>query len=704
MSKISLLVTPLLLSGLMSAQTEVRRAVVLPSYKELKFPPLPALKIPEPATFTLPNGIKLYLLEDHELPIVSGVALVRTGNLFDPRDKKGLATMTGDVLRAGGTKAKSGDDIDIQLENIAASVESQIGESSGTMSFSALRENTDEVLGVFHDLLTAPEFRQDKVDLEKTQTRSSIARRNDDANGILEREFAALLYGRNNSYGWSVEYEDVDRIQRADLIDFYRRYYFPENIMLAVYGDFSTAEMKDKLTRVFAGWTVKQPPVPKFPEVQTTSAPGVYLAAKTDVTQTFFAEGHLGGVFRDKDYPALEVASEILGGGFSSRLFQRIRTKLGYAYGISASWGATYDHPGTFEIGGSTQSARTVDTLKAIKEELEKIRTSEVTDQELQTAKDTVLNGFVFNFDKPSKTLNRLLLYEYFGYPRDFIFQYQKAIGAVTKADVLRVAREHFRLQDLTIVAVGNPAEFKTPLSALGFKVQEIDLKIPQPAKAEPKADAASQERGKQLLAKMQAALGGSERLAAVKDVQYQAEVSFQAGAGTMKAKQRNSFVNPSTMRQDLELPFGKQAVFFDGQGGWIASPQGTQALPPPVMQQVQGEVFRQFYNLALSDRDANRTVSAVGADVLAISDKHGNSVRVQLDAAGLPSKIMYDGESAAGPAAIEESFSDWRDVNGLKAPFQVTIVQGGKKFADAKIQDFKINSGLKVEDLSKKP
>jgi len=259
--KTTLLAVSIIFGGVCCAQTQVRPPQPLPSYKELKFPALRQVKIPEPATYTLPNGLKLFLLEEHELPLVSGVALVRTGNLFDPPDKRGLAGLTGTVLRTGGTKNRTGDDIDTELENIAASVESNIGESSGTLSFSALRENTDQVLGLFKELLTAPEFRQEKLDLAKTQLRSSIARRNDDAGGIAGREFANILYGRNTPYGWMIDYEHVDRIQQEDLAGFYRRYFFPANIMLAVYGDFSTAEMKAKLEKLFGDWNYKQPPV-----------------------------------------------------------------------------------------------------------------------------------------------------------------------------------------------------------------------------------------------------------------------------------------------------------------------------------------------------------------------------------------------------------------------------------------------------------
>jgi len=340
------------------------------AYRELKFPPLKHIPIPEVTTYTLPNGMKLYLLEDHELPVVSGSIRVRTGNLLEPADKVGLTSITGAVMRSGGTKSKTGDQLDEELENIAASVECDIGESSGSVSFSALKDNTDEVLGVFKDVLTQPEFRQDKIDLAKSEMRSGIARRNDDAHGVAEREFASIVYGKDTPYGWEIEYATVDHIQRADIVAFYQRYFFPANMLMAVWGDFSTAEMQAKLTKLFGDWNYQQPKVPPFPPVREQARPGIYVAKKEDVTQTFFIEGHLGGQLNDKDFPALVVMGDILGGGFQSRLMQRVRTQLGLVYDISADWGANYDHPGIFEIGGSTKSVSTADTLKAIQEQI----------------------------------------------------------------------------------------------------------------------------------------------------------------------------------------------------------------------------------------------------------------------------------------------------------------------------------------------
>ncbi len=452
----------------------------IPSYKQLSFPPLKEVKPPEPVELTLTNGMRVFLLENHELPVVSGFALVRTGNLFDPPAKRGLSQVMADVLRSGGTHAKSGDQIDEDLEDIAASVESSMGETNATVSFNGLKETEDKVLSVFRDVLTQPEFRQDKIDLTVNQYAGSIARRNDEAGEIPRRELLSLLYGRDTPYGWTIEYEHLNRIERQDLIDFYNRYYFPNNVMLAVYGDFNANDMRTKLERLFSTWTVDKPAVPAFPAVSAQPAPGIYLATKPDVTQTFFSIGHLGGTLRDKDYPALEVAANILGDGFKSRLMAQIRTKLGYAYSIGATWAAEYDHPGTFRIGGSTKSASTVETIQAIRTEVEKMRTSEVTEQELSEAKQSVLNSFVFFFDSPAKTLNRVVRYAYFGYPKDFLFQYQKAIESVTRADVLRVSKEYIHPDQLTIVAVGNPQDMPKPLDTLG-PVHMIDLTIPEP-------------------------------------------------------------------------------------------------------------------------------------------------------------------------------------------------------------------------------
>ena len=680
---------------LLSCLAAAAQTTIPPSYKDLKFPPLREIQIPKVEESTLPNGLKIYLLENHELPLVRGLALIRAGNLFDPADKIGLATITGSLIRSGGTAAKTGDQIDEDLENIAASVESQIGETYGSVSFSTLKERTDEVLATFHDVLTGPAFREARLDLIKTQLRSGIARRNDDAHGISQREFAALIYGAKTPYGWDTEYTTLDNIKRADVEAFYKRYYFPGNIILAVQGDFSAPEMKARLEKLFASWNVQQPPVPPFPTVNSNPKAGIYVATKTDVTQTNLAIGQLGGILRDKDYPALEVMADILGGGFQSRLFQKVRTQLGYAYDISATWSADYDHPGIFEIGSSTKSASTAETLKAINAEVERIRTQEVTAEELDSAKQTVVNGFVFEFDTPSKTLNRLLTYRYYGYPDDFIFQYQKAVQQVTRADILRVAKQYIDPAKFVIVAVGNPKDFATPLSSLGLPVTNLDIAIPAPKPAVAQAG-----KGAALLAKMAQAMGGEANLAAIEDLTRKSEIS----AGSFKANQTESWIATGHFREEDVLPFGKVVSYSDGKTGWVASPKGVTPIPEPQRKQISLELFKMWSPLLASAHDRNREIEDEADGAIRISDKSGNSVLLSIDpATGLPLSVNYS-EAGSSSQDVIETYSDWQETNGVKLPRKIAVTQNGKHFADIEVSSVAINQGLTPEQLAEKP
>ncbi len=687
-----------------AAAPRTAAAAAVPTYKDLKYPPLRPIAIPQIERVTLPNGLRLYLLEDHEIPMVHGAALVRTGNLFDPQDKIGLAQTAGAVMRIGGAAGKSGEEIDRKLEDVAAHVESEIGETSGSVTFTALKENAAEVMGVFRDILASPDFSQDKIDLAKSQLRSAIARRNDAPQSILGREFASIVYGRDNAYGWPESYATINAITRADLQAFHKRYFFPKNAMLAVWGDFDSAAMKAQVEKLFADWKSEQPEVPAFPKVTAKDSAGTYLAEKTNVTQTFFSIGSLGGEFRDKDYPALEILADILGGGFHSRLMEIVRTKMGSAYNISASWSAAYDHPGLFRVSGSTATTSTVDTLGVVLKEVERIRSAEVSEDELRTAKDTALNSLVFAFDTKTKTLGRMLTYEYYGYPPDFIGQYQKALAAVTRADILRVAKERLDPAKLAIVAVGNPSGFVQPLDKLGHPVTKIDLTIPEAPATVAASDAASLERGKQLLAAAQEAVGGAAKLAAVKN--YVETADFNAMNPNVHAKQSLKWVAPNYWREENAYPGAKVSLYTDGKTGWIASGANSQALAGPQAKQASGDLFRSYVSLLLSSQIEGRTVNAIDAGAVEISDKNGNVARLIFDpATHLPKTVSYEAISMTGaPPLVQETYSDFRDVSGIKIPFKIMFTQNGAPYADVVVSDFTINTSLTLAELQKRP
>jgi predicted Zn-dependent peptidase len=451
-------------------------------YTRLKYPKLGDIEIPQVKRVTLTNGMRLFLLEDHELPLINISALIRTGSIYEPADKIGLAAITGAVMRTGGTITKTGDELDEQLESIAASVETGIGLNSGYASMSVLKNDIDTGLAILADVLMNPAFREDKILLAKVQHRSAISRRNDFVGAIASREFDKLIYGPESIYARHTEYATIDNISRDDLADFHKKFFHPNNIMLGICGDFDTQEMIEKIQEAFKGWEKSDMELPPVPQVKYEFRQTVSVIRKDDVNQTNIRLGHIGGLMNDPDYFALIVMNKILGGSFTSRLFRNVRSRMGLAYSVFGNYSANFDHPGVFYVGCQTKSESTVHAIRAMIKEVEKMTESEVTDEELAIAKESYLNSFVFNFDSKGEIVNRLMTYEYFGYPPDFLQKTKANIEKVAKADVLRVARKHLQFDKLQILAVGRLQDFDEPLSVLGT-TSEIDITIPAPGK-----------------------------------------------------------------------------------------------------------------------------------------------------------------------------------------------------------------------------
>jgi len=451
-------------------------------YTKLKYPKLGDIKIPQVERVTLSNGMQLFLLEDHELPLIRISARIRVGSVYEPADMIGLAAITGSVMRTGGTVSKTGDQIDEELEQIAASVETGIGLNSGYASMSVLKEDIDTGLAILADVLMNPAFREDKIELAKILHRSAIARRNDQVWQIAGREFDKLIYGPDNVYARHTEYATIDNISRDDLVAFHKKFYYPNNVMLSAWGDFDTKQIIKKIEQAFAGWEKARVDVPEVPQVDYEFRPTVNVVHKDDINQANIRLGHIGCLMSDPDYFALIVMNRILGVGFTSRLFRNVRSREGLAYAVFGNYSANYDYPGVFYVGCQTKSESTVYAIRALVREVEKMIESEPTDEELAIAKESYLNSFVFNFDSKGEIISRLMTYEYFGYPPDFLQKIKENVEKVTKADVLRVARKHLRPDRMQILAVGRPQDFDEPLSVLGA-VREIDIAIPAPGK-----------------------------------------------------------------------------------------------------------------------------------------------------------------------------------------------------------------------------
>jgi zinc protease len=452
-------------------------------YDELEFPPLREVQIPDYERYELPNGLVVYLMEDHELPLVSGSATFRTGSRFEPADKVGLASITGDAMRLGGTQTLPPDELNQALERRAASIETGIDEDSGSASFNALTEDLEDVFTIFADVIQRPAFAQDRIDLLKRQYSGGIARRNDDPDEITSREFRKLIYGANSPYARTVEYATLDAITRDDVLDFYQASVRPDRTILGIVGDFDRERMKRLISDYFGHWEATGRPldVSDLPPVEQANA-GIFRVEQPQLTQSYIQLGHLGGKLSYPDHANLAVMNEVLN-GFSGRLFNQVRSRQGLAYVVYAFWAPRYDYPGMFIGGGQTRSEATVPFIQSVKEEINLIRTAPVSAEELARAKDSVLNSFVFNFQSPDQALSRLIRYEYYDYPADFIFQFQDGVRAATAEDVLQAAQERLKPEDLVVLVVGSKEDIQPDLTTLTAdqEVTAIDITIPQP-------------------------------------------------------------------------------------------------------------------------------------------------------------------------------------------------------------------------------
>jgi zinc protease len=450
-------------------------------WTQIPIPPLPPFHPEPPRRIELKNGLVILLEEDHELPFISGTINIRGGSRDVPAAKVGLIGLYGDTWRTSGTATQDGDKLDDLLEAKAAKVETGGDVDSTSVSWSCLTKDEDQVFGIAVDLLQHPAFNDQKLTLAKQQAVAGIVRRNDDVQEIAQREATKLVFGPDSPYARQPEIATVMSITVDDLKAWHAKTIAPNNIIISVEGDFDSAVMEKKLREAFEGLprgTAWPKPGGEFPGPR----PGVYFVNKADVNQSNVWIVGLGTERHNPDFYALAVMNEIFSGGFGSRLFQQVRTKLGLAYSVSGGYGASYDHPGMFYTVALTKSPSTVQAAQAMFDEINNLKTKPFTQAELTSAKDQLLNSFIFRYDSKEKVLTEATTLEFYGYPPDFLEKYRAAVEAVTTADLDRVARKYIDPSKLAVLVVGNDSQFGTPLTDLKMgPVHPVDITIPMP-------------------------------------------------------------------------------------------------------------------------------------------------------------------------------------------------------------------------------
>jgi len=386
------------------------------------------------------NGIVLYHLPNHELPLVYVSVVIRTGSIFDPAGKEGLAELTATVMRTGGAASLSGDLVDDRIESLAGILHVSANRESTNASVSVLRKDLTEGIDLLSRILMEPSFEEKKLALAKNLKLEALRRLSDDPQKLAFREFQRLFF-RGNPRGSYPSRPSVQSIARDDLVRFHERYFHPANTMMAMTGDLSASEARELATRYFGAWRSAAAPA-EIPPPEQKLRGGMFFLLK-DIPQSVIVSGRLSPSKRESRFYPFEVLDFIAGsGGFRSRIFQQIRTDEGLAYSTGSFYRARPDYGlfGTYVLTKSESTVRALTVLDSIMDDLSK---RPVRAEELSSAKKAIDSSFIFSFTSPEKVVSQHLSVEYDGLPGDFLKTYRQRIEVVTEKDLLDVAARH---------------------------------------------------------------------------------------------------------------------------------------------------------------------------------------------------------------------------------------------------------------------
>lgn len=448
--------------------------------RTMKFPEL-NFQIPKAERVVLECGMPVYLLRDTELPIINMTSMVRAGSVYEPAAKTGLSGMVGTVMRSGGAGGMAPEMMDDELEFMASAVESGIGSDMGTVTLTTLKKNFTRTLQIFSHVLLRPDFSDTRVEIARRQAIESLRRQNDDPKEIAGREINRAVFA-GHPLGEIATFESISSITRQDLLDFHRRFYRLDNMIMAVSGDFDRTALLKELNSTFAPESNRS--VLLLPEVPQPKQlfQGEVLYGKKEVNQTVIRMGHLGLSKDTPDIYAVRLLDYILGGSFTSRLTMEIRTNQGLAYSVGSHFDIGRRFTGSFVAETETKAESTAKAINLMKKIITDLTKEPVSDGELTAAREYMINSFMFGFTSPASIVTQRARLEYYRYPDGYLEQYRDNIAKVTKTDILTVARKYLHPDAFKLVVIGDAAQFDQPLATLGV-VRELDLKlnIPKP-------------------------------------------------------------------------------------------------------------------------------------------------------------------------------------------------------------------------------
>jgi len=675
---------------------------------KIKFPEINKFQLPEIQKATTTNGIKIRLIKTGKLPLVDIRILIRGGDVYDPADKVGLAELTAQLLRIGGTREMKGDDVDQFLDSNGITIGINSADDYYTVNLSCLHDNLDKAILILSKMFRQPAFDPEKLEELKTKGASVVSRRNDEPSPINSREFNKLIYGAKSPFAAVLEYEHLDNISGNDIARIHKMFFAPSNILVGITGPVEISKVKAIFEKYFGKWN-NPPAIPPYPSAKVIQHDfKVAFAEKSTLTQSYLSIGHLGVKENLAERGKIMVFNSIFSQGFASRLMRRVRVKMGLTYGIGGGVITEYLYPGKTYFSTFTKSKSTLKAIKAIFDEINIIRKEKVTPVELKSAKDYFINSFVFKYSSPDRIMNSELAREFYNLPEGYSQKLIEDIKKVNADDVFEVSQRYLDPEKMIVFILGKEKDLDGKLKELG-KVKKIDISIPPPTMKEkiPAPTAETLSKGKALITKLsQKAYRGYRGL---KSLEIKAERKISMQGRTIPLNTTSTVLYPDKSYTEISVMGMKMEYIINGNQG--LSKQMGNVKPVPEKDIKEGR-FSDLYQILKVKKNyqfqylKEETVEGKTYDVIYIFDQDKNWVKLFVNQKSQMIEIEEKISKMPGASGIaREIKSDFKKVSGIPFAFKSKTYVKDKVVSEVTVKQIKVNPqvDLKIFKIEKK-
>ncbi|TNE30740.1 MAG: insulinase family protein [Bacteroidetes bacterium] len=643
-------------------------------------------EIAEYKKYELDNGITLIVVEDHKLPRLS----IQLSLDIDPiveGDKAGMISLAGDLL-GEGTANRTKEVLDESVDFMGARLSTY---SSGAFA-SGLSKYSEDLMELLADVVLHPSFPQESFDKLKQQSISGIRANQDDPGAMMSNLYGSQIYGLDHAFGEIVTESTIENVTLEDCVNYWSTYFKPNVAYITIVGDIKPRAAKKLVNEYFEGWTPGEVPTHSVPVPELPSADYVALINRPASVQSEIRIGNRVVLsVGDEDLEAARIANMILGGGSLARLYLNLREDKGYTYGAYSSIG-TSEHVTAFTANGAVRTEVTDSAITQFLFEIDRIRTTLVTEEELQGAKNYLAGSFGRSLESPETVARFAYNIERYGLDEDYYNDYLQRLQAVTAEDVQKAAQKYFADGNLLIAVVGKASDIKPSLAQFG-EVKMFD------AFGQPASDAEMIPEGLTVDAVLNSyveALGGAEALAGVKSYSMQSSGSIMGQTLSIGEK----WMKGGMYRSDIQSPMGAQSMVLNGSDVKVIANGSEQPIPEEAKAEILADdpifMFRDFSNFegVLS----NEVAVINGVNAYAVSE--GETTYYFAVESGLLIRESSTEEGPQGSVTSNQDYSNFKEVNGIVFPHAYTFPLGGSMTIDMSVSEIKVNSGVSASDF----